>query len=400
MYSTHFKLNFSILLKIRICDALERILNDEHCLDKFFVDLSVDTSDEGTHQDPSNQSSCCDCNEQSGVAAAVDVKQESLKVECNTSYDEQTRSAVFSGSKIEPNSLEMSKGKITIPVIKDDADVKHQSSMDVLPHEVSITPDNASGLILTDAIELADVNDDAANGIHIDLNPEEAQSAEITVNREQNVDDPTVGLDALNTPVPDVNISFPDVNDATKSVAGQSQPRIRRRKNVTFAENPNKSNKLPNGANATKCFKCDVCDYSTEKQALLKAHSRIHSDIGKYKCEICEKRYRQKAGLNYHLRSHGHLFAFQCTRCRMGFEQEDEWQTHENRCKIKSYECYLCGHQFNHQRKANCLAHMRRMHFGDDPSQFTCSRRCCRKPFHAHPKSNDQSKQRLQKSRQ
>lgn len=356
-------------------------MRDEHCLDPFFNDLSANASADETHHDRCNESHVCNCNEQAdaitchssdktnpnqsaviAAAAAVDMKHESLKVECSTADDEQIRSLAFSGSKIEPDSLGMSKGNITIPVIKKDADVKQRSSigdseLDALPHQMSITPDNASGLILDNITELAE--DD------IDLSPKGAQSAEITENREQNADDPTEGQTTA------VTILIPDVNDASKSVAGPSQPRTRRRKNVTFAENPNKSNKLPNGTQL---------------------------DDRPFKCEICENRYRQKSGLSCHMKSHGNLFPFQCSKCRKGFEEDYDWLSHENRCKTKSYECYLCGHQFQ-QRKATFMVHMRRMHFGDDSNQFTCSRRCCSRLVHTHPKSANQSKQRHQKSR-
>lgn len=398
--------------------------------------IDATTSDTSTtdttkmQQNQSNQSNGCDCHapigalachspdnmKQNRPAAAVDIKHQSLKVEhcvsyCQCSHNlEPIQSAVFSPSNIEPDPLKVSKDKIAIPVIKidTDTDVKQRSSighreLDALQLQLSVTPYNASDTISANLIDMTngDGGGDAAKycSIQFDSNPR-VTSWDKTTKQDMNV--PVNGLDAPNTQHPNVTILL-----GSKRVAGQSQPTIQRRKmknaSVTFARNSNKSHglSLANGANANaaKRFKCDLCDYSAEKEAYVKSHRRTHSDERPYQCEICEKRYRQKSGLNYHMKSHGHLFAFQCTKCRRGFTQEDQWESHENKCTAKSYECHLCGQKF-HQRKANLLAHFRRKHFGDLPIQRACSGRWCRVSCHINSTSTGQMKQQNKTTRQ
>lgn len=293
-------------------------------MDAFF-DVSSDTS--GMHQDQLNQLNDCDrkivactCNSSdnrnqnqlatAAAAAAVNMKQQSPKVENCVSYCKCSHIN-------ESAPLEVSKDKFAMPTIQEcredrDTDAMEQSPMDdskldVLNRQLSNASYNASEIIPANSLDL---------------------------NRQYDADGPTTeGPNAQNTKSPHVIILIPnlDANDASKSIAGQSQPTTQpqRKKNA----NSNKAKKLRSGR-----YKCDHfdCDYSTDIKSSLKSHSRVHSDDRPYECKICQKNFRYKSSLNRHMKTHGKQFAYQCSKCGQGFARENLWKLHVNGCTAKS----------------------------------------------------------------
>ena len=49
-----------------------------------------------------------------------------------------------------------------------------------------------------------------------------------------------------------------------------------------------------------KCFKCDLCPYSSISQRHLESHMLIHTDQKPYQCDQCDQSFRQKQLLKRH----------------------------------------------------------------------------------------------------
>ena len=49
-----------------------------------------------------------------------------------------------------------------------------------------------------------------------------------------------------------------------------------------------------------KCFKCDLCPYSSISQRHLESHMLIHTDQKPFQCDQCDQSFRQKQLLKRH----------------------------------------------------------------------------------------------------
>lgn len=154
------------------------------------------------------------------------------------------------------------------------------------------------------------------------------------------------------------------------------QPRKRKNMNTTIAGNLKKKQKLNDTAVATvKQFKCNLCEYSTDVNRALSRHMRAHTGEPLHECNVCWIKFTARGNLNAHMKKHSDMFKYQCSKCRTGFMQKKPWESHENRCTAKSYECHLCDKKF-YQRKSDLKRHMRIWHTDERP--FNCSE-CPRK---------------------
>ena len=118
-----------------------------------------------------------------------------------------------------------------------------------------------------------------------------------------------------------------------------------------------------------KGYECHLCKKVFIRKHLLVDHMPKHTGE-KLHCSKCRKQFAYENNLTQHMKLHGKLFRFQCSNCRQGFSDKKLWKMHENRCKSKQFECYLCSKKF-YQQKSNLLEHMRRKHTGEKP--FGCS---------------------------
>lgn len=131
-----------------------------------------------------------------------------------------------------------------------------------------------------------------------------------------------------------------------------------------------------------KGHECHLCKKVLDEKLLLFDHMRTHTGE-KLRCTKCRKKFRTHRILRNHMKSHGKLFRFQCSKCRQGFSKKTPWKLHENRCRVKQYECYLCSKKF-HQLKSNLVRHMHSKHTGEKAFGCTdCSKRFCDKS-HQH----------------
>lgn len=128
----------------------------------------------------------------------------------------------------------------------------------------------------------------------------------------------------------------------------------------------------------TKCtqnrLKCNLCEYVTLDKTRMVDHMRVHSRELPFECEFCAKRFNQKLNLKQHMRVHANRFPFQCSICRQGFSEQIQWNLHENSCKRRRYECYLC--HFGSTYKSSLVNHMR---IHTNAKTFPCTQ--CQKQF-------------------
>lgn len=147
--------------------------------------------------------------------------------------------------------------------------------------------------------------------------------------------------------------------------ANKSNTRVKKRKNVTFAndaEVPGKKHKLDAGS------QLNFDASSTEQHGNLTMNNRADDT---YKCAICAKEYSRNSKLEAHMKAHENDIMFNCAICNRKFSRskENNWKSHVEGCKLKLFECYLCKKKMH--LKINLLEHIRN-HAG--VKRFRCSK--------------------------
>ncbi|XP_055312472.1 zinc finger protein 436-like [Sitodiplosis mosellana] len=116
-------------------------------------------------------------------------------------------------------------------------------------------------------------------------------------------------------------------------------------------------------------YECYLCDYKCFAKHCLKDHMQAkHTGEHRFQCEICGKKFIYRNHFSQHLAIHSDQFPFGCSKCRRGFTIEDDKIAHENVCRCRQYQCYICE-AFN-QRKGHLRNHKRVHHTGEKP--FHC----------------------------
>lgn len=87
-----------------------------------------------------------------------------------------------------------------------------------------------------------------------------------------------------------------------------------------------------------KCFKCDLCNYSSVSQRHLESHMLIHTDQKPFNCDECDQSFRQKQLLKRHKNLyHNPNYVAPAP-------------------KEKTHECPHCNKSFRH--KGNLMRHL------------------------------------------
>lgn len=176
-----------------------------------------------------------------------------------------------------------------------------------------------------------------------------------------------------------------------------------------------KRNILIEAAKKGRNSKCQRCQYESSWKCHLNRHIQIHTGERPFQCNVCFKTFTQKTSLNRHtnfmhqyfnpvarsvavaftsevkwptkekcksqpydcpiclesfirkealivrLRFHVNELPFRCLKCGRRFAEEKAKESHEKRCKRRSFECYLCRYKcFNN---SDVLRHMQAIVF-------------------------------------
>lgn len=77
-----------------------------------------------------------------------------------------------------------------------------------------------------------------------------------------------------------------------------------------------------------RCFKCNLCPYSTNVKYNLKRHFLVHSGERPYKCDVCNQCFTQVHALKSHMLLHTGEKPYSCNVCSMSFRQLTHLKLH------------------------------------------------------------------------
>ncbi|XP_061400088.1 transcriptional repressor CTCFL [Musca vetustissima] len=121
-------------------------------------------------------------------------------------------------------------------------------------------------------------------------------------------------------------------------------------------------------ADAEGQFKCQICDYSTNKKFLLTRHFKTHSDDRPYKCSVCERGFKTHTSLMNHINTHLGNKPHKCGDCDMTFTTSGELTRHRRyrHTGVKPHKCTECDYSSVELSK---LRRHIRCHTGERPYQ-------------------------------
>ncbi|XP_043237197.1 histone-lysine N-methyltransferase PRDM9-like isoform X3 [Amphibalanus amphitrite] len=116
-------------------------------------------------------------------------------------------------------------------------------------------------------------------------------------------------------------------------------------------------------------FKCEWCQYSTDRSDRMKNHRRTHTGERPYGCSICKARFSRRSGLTDHMRTHTGERPYGCSICTARFTGRSNLTTHvRTHTGERPYGCSICTARFT--ERSNLNRHMR-THTGERP--YCCS---------------------------
>ncbi|XP_075724032.1 uncharacterized protein LOC142766081, partial [Rhipicephalus microplus] len=95
-------------------------------------------------------------------------------------------------------------------------------------------------------------------------------------------------------------------------------------------------------------YKCNYCNYETDRCLDLTRHIRVHTDERPFQCHLCPQSFKQKPALKHHLRVHTGERPFKCRHCSQSFKQRNALTAHLRiHTGDRPYKCCYCSKSFS-----------------------------------------------------
>ncbi|XP_043199350.1 histone-lysine N-methyltransferase PRDM9-like isoform X4 [Amphibalanus amphitrite] len=116
-------------------------------------------------------------------------------------------------------------------------------------------------------------------------------------------------------------------------------------------------------------FKCEWCQYSTNRSTNMKHHQRTHAGERPHRCDVCTARFTQRSHLTAHMLTHTGVQPYGCSICMARFTRRSTLNTHmRTHTGERPHGCSICTARFT--TRSNLIKHMR-THTGERP--YGCS---------------------------
>ncbi|XP_043237205.1 zinc finger protein 184-like [Amphibalanus amphitrite] len=101
-------------------------------------------------------------------------------------------------------------------------------------------------------------------------------------------------------------------------------------------------------------FKCEWCQYSTDKSRDMKHHRRTHTGERPHRCDICTARFILRSHLTTHMRTHTGERPYGCSICKARFTERSTLTKHmRTHTGERPHGCSICTARFTQRSHLN-----------------------------------------------
>ncbi|XP_047522818.1 zinc finger protein ZFP2-like [Pieris napi] len=128
-------------------------------------------------------------------------------------------------------------------------------------------------------------------------------------------------------------------------------------------------------------YKCNECDFTTNKRTVIQRHARTHADNGdSHTCHECGRGFKSKETLRVHTTRHDVKKRFSCDTCKRTFIFKSLLEKHIRSVHIdKDFYCVECDIKFTSMEALK--QHFKRSKKHTDPSHYKYDCKLCAEKF-------------------
>ncbi|XP_045489137.1 zinc finger protein 431 [Pieris rapae] len=127
-------------------------------------------------------------------------------------------------------------------------------------------------------------------------------------------------------------------------------------------------------------YKCNECDFTTNKRTVIQRHARTHSDSDSHTCHECGRGFKSKETLRVHTTRHDVKKRFSCDTCKRTFIFKSLLEKHIRSVHIdKDFYCVECDIKFTSMEALK--QHFKRSKKHTDPSHYKYDCKLCAEKF-------------------